>query len=317
VLQPLATSLRAGANVCPPGMTDVIGALGLGGIVYGLVRASQCLQSDSLLDAAARAAEAITPGLIDRDEKLDVIWGAAGAALGLLALYRVTPRQWILDRVLACGRRLLDRALRRRRGCRWIWRTTNRRVHRGFAHGAAGITYALARIYAETGLHAYRRTARDGAIRMPRHSVVAQQDDGSPAAAMRHSWCQGLAGLALSCLSMSHLLDEPDLLEGVDETIGDMAAPAACGPYDHVCCGNVGVIELLVTAAQVLNRPDWLAAAQVVGQRVMERAGRRSSYAVCPVDDVFSPGYYDGLAGVGYGLMRLSDPQLASVLLWE
>jgi lantibiotic modifying enzyme len=164
----------------------------------------------------------------------------------------------------------------------------------------------------------YRQAVLEAVQRPPFSGPWSGRHEGTlHAAAMRHSWCQGTAGVSLSCLAVSTLLEQPDLLHGLDATLAEAAAPTNLGPFDHVCCGNMGVVALLRTAARTLHRPEWLTAAQDMAQRVVDRAARRRSYAVCPVDDVFSPGYYDGLAGVGYELLGLQTPDLPSVLLWE
>ena len=67
------------------------GAGGLGSVVYCLVRISSFLDEPVLLDDACRAAGLISDGLIAGDGALDVIGGAAGAILGLLALHETQP----------------------------------------------------------------------------------------------------------------------------------------------------------------------------------------------------------------------------------
>jgi type 2 lantibiotic biosynthesis protein LanM len=318
VLAPLVANGHASAAALQPWMTASLGARGLGGVVYGLVRAAQLLRSDALIGAAERAAAAITPERIDRDDELDVIDGVAGAALGLLALHRSTGHAWVLARAGRCGQHLLDRARRVGRRDRYVWSTARGRTPRGFAHGAAGIGYALACLSSATGVPAYRDAALAAVERPRRRPAGARaRDDVSHAAPMTRSWCQGITGITLSCLAVSGLVVRPDLREGLDAVLADLAAPTSLGPFDDVCCGNMGRVELFLTAAHVLGNPRWLTAARALGQDIVARAVRRRNYAVCPVDDVFSPGYYDGLAGLAYGLLRVETPDLPSVLLWE
>ena len=318
VLAPLIAGRQAITDTLPAGLTASLGARGLGGVVYGLVRAAELLRSDALMGAAERVAAAITRERIDRDDALDVIDGVAGAALGLLALHRSTTHPWVLARARRCGQHLLDRARRRGRQGRYAWTTAHERTPRGFAHGAAGIGYALACLYSATGLPAYRDMALAAVERPRRRAVNARARDGaSRAAPMTRSWCQGITGVSLSCLAVSRLVDQPDLREGLDAVLADAAALEDLGPFDDVCCGNMGRVELLLTAAHVLENPRWLSAARALGQSVVNRAMHRRSYAVCPVDDVFSPGYYDGLAGLAYALLRIETPDLPSVLLWQ
>ena len=72
------------------------GATGIGSWIYGLVQRAQLLDGgESLVDDAASLSGWLAPSVIAADERLDVVDGAAGAALALLALHSVTgePRR--------------------------------------------------------------------------------------------------------------------------------------------------------------------------------------------------------------------------------
>ena len=137
------------------------GGLGLGGLIYALVRASEMLDAPAYLDGARKAAEAVTRAGINADEALDVLGGAAGALLGLLALFRATAEPYPLQRAIWCGEHLLaTRATDPEDGLR-TWRTPQGRLSAGFAHGTGGIAYALQRLSVATGEGTYRRTASE------------------------------------------------------------------------------------------------------------------------------------------------------------
>ena len=78
-----------------------------------------------------------------------------------------------------------------------------------------------------------------------------------------------------------------------------------------VCCGEMGRAEILLEAARYLDRPDLEALAQKSASSVV--AG-----LLPPEERPFVAGFFQGLAGIGYGLLRLSAPEsLPSILLWE
>lgn len=79
------------------------GATGLGSIIYALVSAGRLLRDAELLEDAGRAAHLLTPELIARDRQLDVMGGAAGAILGLLALANATGEEAVIARAAACA----------------------------------------------------------------------------------------------------------------------------------------------------------------------------------------------------------------------
>ena len=89
---------------------------------------------------------------------------------------------------------------------------------------------------------------------------------------------------------------------------------------DHPCCGNLGRAELLLTAGRRLARPELEEAARANAWRVISRAERTGGFLLHPLlpRQVDNPGFFQGKAGIGYGLLRMSRPgMLPSVLLWE
>jgi hypothetical protein len=70
------------------------GGTGIGSIVYGLVRAAKLLDEPALLSDASRIARLIDTEQIATDRHHDVLQGAAGAILGLLALHLAGVTRW-------------------------------------------------------------------------------------------------------------------------------------------------------------------------------------------------------------------------------
>ncbi|HYL42968.1 MAG TPA: type 2 lanthipeptide synthetase LanM family protein, partial [Ktedonobacteraceae bacterium] len=147
-IQPLQAVLRKCGQETAS-MMGIGGAIGLGSVVYAFTRISQLLGEPSLLEDAQHAACLITAEAIAGDTALDVIAGSAGTILGLLALYEIAPRQAILDRAAMCGQHLL-RVRTPGAGGYHVWSTLQGKPATGFSHGAAGIIYALLRLYATT-----------------------------------------------------------------------------------------------------------------------------------------------------------------------
>ena len=82
---------------------------------------------------------------------------------------------------------------------------------------------------------------------------------------------------------------------------------------DQLCCGNFGRIELLVTAARTLGRPELLRHAR----ELAATAGAGDGYGLHCGRELFNPALFQGLSGIGYELLRLARPEaVPSVLLW-
>jgi lantibiotic modifying enzyme len=86
---------------------------------------------------------------------------------------------------------------------------------------------------------------------------------------------------------------------------------------DHLCCGHLGRVEFLFTAARKLSQPQLLETAMTQAAQVVARAKQRGNFCYAPTL-AYNPGFFQGGSGIGYELLRLAYPdQLPSVLLWE
>jgi lantibiotic modifying enzyme len=316
-------ALGAGAPSFPLGACN-----GSGGIVYSLVLLADLLGEPAWERAAAQAARWITPEAIAADEKLDVEGGAAGAILALLSLAARTGSADARERAAACGEHLLARAAPAPGGGR-AWTGADGLMRPGFAHGASGIALSLARLAGATGQDRfydavraaaeYERTQYDPSLRD--WPVVV--DDGSAAGSRRvamGAWCHGAAGIALARAGFTDHVREPwvqkDLVLALDATLA-----AGLGGVDHLCCGNMGRLEAMLIGATLagdrqLRRVVGLRAVLVL-RRALEN-GRFTLGEGTGEGTSLSVGFFRGLAGIGYGLLRLSAPErTASVLLFD
>lgn len=300
------------------------GASGLGSIVYALTRIADLLDMKELLDDAERAAALIGDDDITRDTWLDVIAGSAGAILGLLTLHRRTNNPALLARAILCGEHLLNERCGEP-GLR-AWQTFAQRPLTGFAHGAAGVALALLRLHAATGdarfreaareALAYERSVYDNAARnWPDYRAQAGSNGDVGYSVM---WCHGAPGIGLARLGCLSLDDDPVCLMEVEAALKTTIRFGLRGP-DYLCCGNLGRAELLLEAGLRLDRTSLHRRALSMATALVNRAAREDGFRL--INDQpsrsFKPGFFRGLSGIGYQLLRIATPeQIPSVLLW-
>ncbi|HET7584246.1 MAG TPA: type 2 lanthipeptide synthetase LanM [Gemmatimonadaceae bacterium] len=302
------------------------GARGIGGIVYALTRLARWLDEPAALDAALCVARGVSDDAIRRDRALDVFSGAAGALLGLLALFDATGEEWVLARAIRCGRHLLARRSADASTGLDVWATIDGESGGGFAHGAAGIAYALARLHAYTGDAATAGAVRDAhafecTLYVPQRgtwvSTASRRDQAVGGAPLLCGWCHGAPGIGLSRLGTRHLLGaEADI--DVQRALSTLAAlDGALPPQDHLCCGNSSRITMLQEAGIQLESGALRARAGQLAARVVVRARRRATYGAGSTDEGFAPSLFFGTSGIGYTLLRLHHHErLPAVLLW-
>jgi len=193
------------------------------------------------------------------------------------------------------------------------WPTQEGKLLTGFSHGTAGIAYALLRLYEVTDEVAFRAAAEQAFAY--EHSVPAPQTG---------SWCHGAAGIGLARLGGLGALDT-DLVRADIEIALETTLRQGVQSIDHLCCGTGGQAEFLLAASTRLARPELAETAWQWASQVVRQARQSGNYAVGPsiaqsqgIPARFWPGFFQGLSGIGYWLLRQALPgQIPAVLLWE
>jgi type 2 lantibiotic biosynthesis protein LanM len=285
-------------------------ATGVASVVYGLVRGAQLLNAPDLIGEARELARTITPDRIEADSEHDVLSGAAGAILGLLALHEVSPERDFLESATAAGRKLSAGPE--------SWTARGARTLTGMSHGAAGIAYALLRLYDATGNSRFLQSALLGIEYENRHFLEKENNwpDFRPAAedhaGARMSWCHGAPGIGLARLGGIRYFSNATVRRDIEAAI--VSTRANCfGPVDHPCCGVFGRIETLLAAGLELNQPALHEEAFDHAARAIARGLQTGHIA-----PDFAPGFFRGQSGIGYQLLRIASPgRVPSVLLWR
>ncbi|MEO1083615.1 MAG: lanthionine synthetase LanC family protein, partial [Acidobacteriota bacterium] len=199
----------------------------------------------------------------------------------------------------------------------------------GFAHGAAGIAWALARLAAVTGDDRFHGAA-NGGLEYERHLYSPAQQNWPDLRHDRlqdgewsyfHAWCHGAPGIGLARLD---LLDRwgGDRLDRAGRIAEIRAAArstleAGFGDNHCLCHGDLGNLELIHRAADALDDADLRDAGDRLARWLL--TGLEAGGLHCGVTSRAElPGLMTGIAGVGYGLLRLAAPDdVPSVLLLE
>lgn len=302
------------------------GSDGLGSLIYCLVRLAELSGDSRLLDHAETAARAIRPRDIEADDCFDILAGCAGALLGLLSLHERRPSRWVAARARACGQHLLHHRVRYRGSPRAWQPGFADRPLTGFSHGAAGISYALLRLFELTGEVEFRDAAREGQAfeRSVFCGSTGNWPDLRPGRGeghFRQAWCVGGPGVALARLGGLAIDDTPEARAEIEAGLR-VTRNATMLDVDHVCCGNFGRISVLLEAAASLGDAGAAVAAASRARWALTRAAERGSFQlqwyVRAGNSFRNPGFFQGLAGIGYQLLRIARPDaVRSVLLWR
>ncbi len=302
---------------------------GWGGAIYLLTHLGSLWQRPELLDEA-RAITGFLPELIAGDRVFDVIGGSAGCIAGLLALHAASPSEDTLALAVRCGDRLLAGATESEQGLAWVTPIAPRPLS-GFAHGAAGIAWALTELAATTGETRFEEAAlravafeqslfsdrarnwRDPRFDPPDDSGDERGDERGEEGRFMVAWCYGAAGIGLSRLRCARHLEDEQIRADIDAALETTVA-RGFGANHSLNQGDLGNLELLVEADR---HPDvgQRVPLTTVREKVIASLARTGPRCATPLG-VECPGLMTGLAGIGYGLLRLAAPgEVPSVLL--
>ena len=261
--------------------------------------------------------------------EVDLIGGAAGIIVGLLAIHRRCGDPVLLDtcRILCEG--LLQCARHEWWGDSWPESDTIPALC-GLGHGMSGVGWALAETAWATGEQHYLAAAREAFryerswfsplrcawpdLREPKEQSIA---DGTWPGWMT-AWCHGALGVGAVRLrlyqasgDMTALGEASAAIQAARLTVMHAGVELQAGHVSDVtlCHGLGGAAELLLLAYEVFGLPEHLRAARQVGRLCLNIYAHNSQAWTCGLRDArYVPGLFLGFAGIGAALLRLHDP---------
>jgi lantibiotic biosynthesis protein len=314
----------------PPSLSFYSGTLG---IVAVAARVAALLDAENLAAQASGQRRRLAAASVPHG--FDLLSGAAGGVLGLLAIGAGQGEQLLLDQATRCGQRLLETSRRTPAGRSWANDAVPAQADlTGLSHGASGGAVALAALFRATGEETYQVAAREALAY--EHSLFHPDVGNWPdlritrAASNRRQlprtftsfWCHGAPGIAAARLEMLDLLD-PDL---ADETAHALLTTARAvqrmlAAQDNycVCHGLTGNAEVLLLARMRDGGKKLLGGVPVELPEEAAAACERHVASGQPwptgIYGGRNPSLFLGSAGIGRFLLRLYDPQLPTLLL--
>jgi lantibiotic modifying enzyme len=186
------------------------------------------------------------------------------------------------------------------------------------------MAWALLRLAAATAEPRFRATALE-AIAHERTLFSAERGnwwdlrDVGPGGTPGHcvtAWCHGAPGIGLARLDTLGTLDDAEVRAEIGAAV-DATIRTGFGDAHALCHGDLGNVELVARAARALGDERLRDRADRIARGVVDDV-RASGWQCGNPMRVQSPGLMTGLAGIGYGFLRLAAPErVPSVLLLE
>lgn len=255
---------------------DVNPSLGLGkglaSYIYALPLLCSFLRSEEWLCSGRNILASLLSRMQSADLGLDVLNGAAGVVLACSKWHQHTSDEIALEIAGMCERKILGRLGE-------FYRASNN----GFAHGYTGVDAALRRI------NCAGRPPRE---RGPHYPI--QHPPGKDARTFPKTWCNGAIGAAFGDLS-----NPTRCVEAAREFVeGEFFV-------DHVCCGLFGAVELLIESSHETRNSALMEQARNLVARRLKADTVRWVVMLGQKEALPQPGFFQGIAGIGYSLLRL------------
>lgn len=313
----LRHALRVGTRRADGALLSVYAGR-LGTIAAALHVAERC-GDDGL---AARAMEAVA-SLAGEPEHLDVVSGAAGAIPVLLAIHATYGVEDARVLALRCGEALLAAGVATDRGLSWPTIDGADRNLTGFAHGAAGVAWALTDLHAATGDPRFREAALSAFAyenswfvaserNWPDFRAIARGPHAHPVCSL--AWCHGAPGIAIARLRAVEIFGDDgargDAVLALERTAADVAATRWDRVNVSLCHGLPGNAEIVLTGARQLQRDDLRAVAVAAAEGIVATHPRAaSSWRSGLPSGRGTLGLMLGVAGTGHFLLRCADEE--------
>lgn len=292
---------------------------GVGGLIYSLSHLGVLWDAPELITESRRLLSLLSP-LIQADSDLDIVYGSAGCIGSLRALHACAPSDETKALICQCGEHLLSKAVKMPTGIAWPCAFSALQPLTGFSHGAGGIAWALMEAAAITGEKSFQSAAMEGAA-YERSTFLHEQnnwpdfrigvDGKSPSSNARvlpcsPTWCNGAPGIGLSRIGMISHSSAPELVEELNLAL-DITLKTGLGLNHSLCHGDMGNIELITQANEQFQTPELHTQLTRAANIVHDSVKQHGWLSGVP-KGVETPGLMVGLAGIGYGMLRLAAP---------
>lgn len=280
------------------------GLTGIGSLIYGFELIGQLTEQPKYSRRAIEIAHTVDPHGV-QDDEYDIVSGSAG----LLAAIQALPNSEIeRECITVLGDQLLDAQIETGKGAGG-WQTIEEHPTTGFAHGASGIAYALARLYDRTGAPRYKKSV-EAALKFEERARRAgewQIGVHEGLSESRLGWCWGVSGIGLARAAMVDLVPleqvERDLCVALDMVDTELY------PSDCLCHGSMSKVAFFMAAGEFYSEELYNRSFNIINE-VMDRRDKNAGYSLVYEDlgPLFRPSLFVGKAGIGYTILRTLYP---------
>lgn len=290
------------------------GMLGIGSNVYAYLILYKISGDSEYLKYAEQHAELLVKNYLN-DEVFDFLSGNAGAIYVLCRLYFYTQKEQYLNSAMKIGDWLWEKAINTEYG--WGWIIPGQKIPlTGMAHGNSGFILAYSELMKYTKKNEYK-TIIEELLKYEDHyyskslknwvDLRGNENNTEHCVKNQNTWCNGASGILLSRIKLFLLeqfsdndsvrMDINNALERIKE---DNEIRHMC-----LCHGECGNWLILNHCADICKENKQIKRIKnMLAKKILMRL---YDFKVIERMEVFHSGFMDGISGIGYMLLVLSE----------
>ncbi|WMJ74358.1 lanthionine synthetase LanC family protein [Cytophagaceae bacterium ABcell3] len=304
------------------------------GVLYVLLKASAYVTLPGLRKTVAAQLKFVQSADV---QKNDLLLGKAGVILGLLKVYELMPRNYIIEIINKQVIDLLRETKWGRKGIYWDRFPMNIRGLCGFSHGVSGISYVLFMLARLTGNSAFVALAEEGfeyensffdqeRCNWPdfRKGINEQNYEQFKTAFLNketkifttpsfmNAWCHGAAGIGMSRIYASKLYGtyNKDLQSCLKTSEIDPDSYSFHNKSFTLCHGECGNALLFLEYHKAFGNKAYLGYARKIALKAIQEKKENGIYlgGYPGGNEKESPSLFLGAAGIGYYFLQCLNP---------
>ena len=298
------------------------GTVGLGSLVYGLIKVYEFTNDVKYLKLAQKCLDDLEFDITKFDFKFDITSGVSGFILSLIKLYEYNKSSTTLDLIKNLSDKLTNLGFENSNFINWNYKLEKKIL--GFSHGSSGGFYALTKV---NKLLSNLDSFKINSVLNYEQSFYRPEYNNWPDFRDVEenyntvSWCHGGVGIGFSRAQLIRDNYENELISKNIEDIITKMISKNFEYTDTVCCGLGGWVDFLIELSNC-NYPDIRIEElrrDVIKKLLFNFREKDNFYYGKKLNPrIINAGFYQGISGIGYELIRELKPRdFKSILLFE
>ncbi|WP_180968267.1 type 2 lanthipeptide synthetase LanM family protein [Cytobacillus massiliigabonensis] len=130
-----------------------------------------------------------------------------------------------------------------------------------------------------------------------------------------HQWCHGSTGIGISRALISNYYSDKYIKEEIEIAVNNLLM-SGFKLEDSLCHGNMGDIEFFLTLAILFDRKEAKEHALKILHQMLQEKRTNGQFHIRHTEGFIGIGLFTGLAGVGYEMLRMAEPDLVPSVLY-